>query len=308
MTGFRHRSFLRYDRVVLATALMAAVVWISPAARASAAADGALLMTVFDSAGAPIRDLTTKEFLVREDGIDRVVTGAKLSADPMSVAVLIDTSQPRQGAPSTASEMRAGVGAFISTMLAANAATQIGLMEFAGAAVMTVKYTSDAEALDKAARRLFPSQRSNAVLLEALVDVSKSIRKLPGRRAIVSLDFSSQESSETPVQTVANEIRQSGATFWAVSIQAAGGAAGNTDQRDTNNARDLILSRIPEASGGMRLTAVSNTTVETLMKRVAACLTSQYVVTYTRPDGPPAKVVQATATRGEKVVFAPLTK
>ena len=45
--------------------------------------------------------------------------------------------------------------------------------------------------------------------------------------------------------------------------------------------------------------------LEDMLKRVAECLTAQYLVTYNQPDGAAPKLVVPAATKGAKFLRAP---
>lgn len=68
--------------------------------------------------------------------------------------------------------------------------------------------------------------------------------------------------------------------------------------------RELLFENLPDLTGGMRLTSVSATALEPLLKRVADTLTAQDQVTYERPDGAVVKDIRAGATRGARVLRA----
>ena len=70
--------------------------------------------------------------------------------------------------------------------------------------------------------------------------------------------------------------------------------------------REQILNVSTDATGGMRLTAVSPAALEGMLKKVADCLNSQYVVTYAQPAGTPAQTQITPSARGAaKVLMAP---
>jgi VWFA-related protein len=275
------------------------------------ASERAVLVTVLDDAGAPIKDLKTSEFLVREDGKDREIVDARAATEPLFVAMLIDTAQPPAGVQAPTREMRSGLLSFVNAIQGGNAEAQLALMEYAGAAVMSVNFTTKTADLEKSIQRLFPSQRSSSVLLEALIDASRALAKKPSpRRAIVSINFMSPEASGVEPKRVADEVLKSGAALWAISIHGTETASAfQTGNQAANNqmapSREIVLANVPAMTGGLRLTAVSATALESLLKRVADGLLAQYVVTYKRPaaDAPP-KLIQATATRGAKILQA----
>lgn len=91
-------------------------------------------------------------------------------------------------------------------------------------------------------------------------------------------------------------MSKSGASLWAVSIHSGISAP----------ARDVALESLTEATGGLRLTAVSPTALEMMMKKVAEALVSQYLVTYAG-EGSPRSIVPA-ATRGTTFLRAPWMK
>ena len=59
------------------------------------------------------------------------------------------------------------------------------------------------------------------------------------------------------------------------------------------------------ASGGMRLTAVEATGLDTMLKSVANSLLSQYSVTFTRPGSGEVKSTQMETSKGGKVLLTP---
>jgi hypothetical protein len=203
-------------------------------------------------------------------------------------------------------ELRAALTTFVTTIHGASPESQIGIWEFAGAGVMTQKPTVKTEDLTKKIGRMFPSQQSGGVMLEALVDASRELsRKGAGpRRIIVSVSFNSPEVSTIEPREVAMAMRKAGVNFWAVSVQANSDA--NTSSQGCSATRELILSSVTAASGGARLTGVTAISLESQLKSIAEALTSQYIVTYVRPDGAAApKDIQAVSKSGLKALTGP---
>lgn len=270
-----------------------------------------VLVTVLDQDDAPLRDLKASDFLVREDNIDREVTDATLSTDPLFVVLLVDTTKPPMGVTPPTQDLRAALGAFVRALTAESPDVEIGMMEYGGAAVMTVNFAKTTDDLTKAIQRLVFGQRASGVLLEGIVDAGKALAKRTSpRRAIVATSFAWPESSAIEPKLVADATMKSGATLWAVSIQGAPDPSnfqvGGQSQENAMGAnREIILNNLTLMTGGRRLTGVSPTGLAGMLTKVAHALSAQYVVTYARPDGPPAKVVQATSKRGAKALTAP---
>ncbi len=264
-----------------------------------------VLVTVIDASGAPVRDLAPADLSVREDEATREVVEVKPATDPMTIAVLVDNTSPTMGTNAPTQELRAGLSAFVKTLQQANPETQIGIWEFAGAAVQTTKFTTKTDDLTKKIQRMFPARQSGAVLLEALVDASKELTKkaVGPRRAIVSVSFNSPEVSTIEPSLVAAAMAKSGASFWAVAIES--NASASTSAQGGTPTRAVILEEMPPRTGGLRLTGVAGTALEGQLKSIADALTAQHVVTYVRPDGAATPTqIRAVSRRGAKVLTA----
>lgn len=259
-----------------------------------------LLVTALDKDDTPVRDLKASEWLVFEDGAQRQATEARLTTEPLSVLLLIDTAKAPMGQVEPTRDVRTAVQTFIKTVFAGGAPVQMAMMEYAGAGTMLRNYTDKQADLESSASRIVPNQRANAVLLETLIDAPRDLRKRPSpRRAIVILDRGALESSRVQGERVMEEVSKSGASVWSISLPAAFGGS--------SPHREVMLDALTVATGGVRLTAVSSSALEMMMQKVAEALTSQYVVTYTRPAGSaaPQSIVPA-ASRGTKFLRAPV--
>jgi len=149
------------------------------------------------------------------------------------------------------------------------------------------------------------------VLLEALTDASKRLsQQPPPRRAIVSVDFNSQEgSAERSLKDSVEAVHKAGATLWPVSVR--GSATGATDLSGMKSTfqpspiREEAFNKITQANGGMRLQAVDAPGLEPNLKIVANSLTSQYTITFVRPGGGTPKTTKIETSKGAKVLLTP---
>jgi len=274
------------------------VAGASVAAGTSGFVEKSILVTVLGKDGVPIRDLAVGEFSVTEDGARREVTAAALATDPLFVSVLIDTSKPQQGDVDPVRDLRASLATFVKTIHATSPTAEIALTTVGGAGVLIQDFTTQAVELERVTSRLVSDQRSMAVVLEALIDAARGLRDKPSpRRAIVTLDFASREASTVQPTTVIEEVFKSGASVWAVSVH---GSMGGTAPR-----RDTTIDHLTKNTGGVRATALLPSALDSTLKNLALALTSQYVVTYTRPDGPAPRSIVPAAKRGSKVLMAP---
>lgn len=257
------------------------------------------LVTVVADASGPIQALTAKDFVVTEDGQKREVVSAALAEDPLSIALLIDSSQPPMGTTPPTQDLRTAVAGFAKAVYAHNPAVRIALAEFSGASVPKVPFGKDRAELEAAVARLYPNQPGQAVLLEALADAGKLLAAQPApRRAIVAVDFNSVEgSAERTMKTAVDEVHKAGATLWSVSVRGS---------VVTTPIREEVLNKIVQANGGLRLMPVDAPGLEPNLKIVAHSLASQYTVAFMRPSGAGSpKATKFETTRGVKVQMTP---
>jgi hypothetical protein len=138
--------------------------------------------------------------------------------------------------------------------------------------------------LEKAIARLFPKPGAASVLLEAIIEASKTLSKAKSpRRNIVALNIEpGDEQSEQNVRQLHAELSKSHANFWAVSVQAGA---------NQNSARGLVLETLTANTGGRREFIHAASALEAMMKNIVDNLINQYEVVYKRPGGGKAQAV-----------------
>jgi hypothetical protein len=299
--SFERAPMFRVLRPSLSLVVAAIVLMVGGRSAAGTFGQKSALVTVVAEAGTPIRDLTARDFVVKEDGRKLEVLDARLSDDPLSIALLIDTTQPPMGGTPPTQDLRAATLAFVKGVHAVSPDARIALSEFAGASVTTVDFTNNTADLEKAIGRLYPNHQAVAVLLEALADAGKRLSTRPApRRAIVSVDLHSPEgSAERTMKAAISSIHDAGATLWAVT------ARGNATD-DPN--REEVLNKATKANGGMRFSCIDPSGLEGQLKKVAASLTSQYVVTFARSGDGPVKSTTFETVGGPKVLLSPFMR
>jgi hypothetical protein len=264
------------------------------------------LVTVIAEARGPVANLGPRDLVVREDRATRDVLDVRPATEPLFVALLIDTIRPPAGAPTSpvgvtmaaTPDYRRGLAAFVSTIKGGNPDAQIAILEYAGATVTAIDFTSEAPTLDRFIQRLFPNRQADAVLIEAVVEGAKKLGDKPSpRRAIVVVDFNSRDSSAVPaMQQAAEIVNKSGATVWTVSVRSTSASSSH---------REDVLNVVTRLSGGTRLTIVQPTGLEAMLKSVANSLLSQYTVTFARPVNATVKSTEMETAKGGKVLLTP---
>lgn len=256
------------------------------------------LVTVVAEARGPVADLGARDFVVREDRTQRDVLDARPATEPVFVTLLIDTIRPPVGILAPTQDYRRGVSAFVSTLKAGNPDAQIAILDYAGAPVTAVDFTSEAPTLDRFIQRLFPNRQADAVVIEAVLEGAKKLGDKPSpRRAIVIVDFSWRDASSVEsMQQAEQMVNRAGATVWTVSVRA---------NSSSSNNREEVLNAVTRSSGGRRLTIVEPSGLESALKGVANSLLSQYTVTFTRPVGAAVKSTQMETAKGGRVLMTP---
>jgi VWFA-related protein len=255
-------------------------------AAATQGKDKSIFVSALDASGKPLKDLTIPELRIREDGVDREVTGLMPAIDPLTIALLADTTK---AAAEYTRDIRDALSAFVHRIRAASPDAPITLMEFGQASITVVPFTTSTEDLDKGINKLVGKPNAASVLLEAIIEASGQLAKRPSpRRAIVVLNMepSDEQSREDP-KKINDALRKSGAQLWAVSLQKG---------TMKNPTRDIVLNALTRNTGGNREFIVGQSALVAVLTSYADALTSQYELTYKRPNAS-AQVVQVGTTR-----------
>jgi hypothetical protein len=256
------------------------------------------LVTVVAGAHGPVANLGPRDFVVREDRATRTVLDVRAATEPLFITLLIDTIRPPAGVLAATQDFRRGLAAFVSTIKGGNPDAQFAILDYAGATVTAVDFTTQAPALDGYIQGLFPNRQADAVLIEAVVEGARKLGDKPSpRRAIVVVDFNSRDSSAVEaMQQAAGIVNKSGATVWTVSVRTTSASSSN---------REEVLNVVTRSSGGARLTIIDPSGLEATLKSVANSLLSQYTVTFTRPVNAMVKSTQMETAKGGKVLMTP---
>src|SRR5712671_6223497 len=100
-------------RLLLGALLAAALALTWPGRLAAQAIQRAMYVSVVNESGAPVPDLGTADFVVREDNVAREVLRVEPAVDPMQIAVLVDTSAASRD---NISHMRQALPSFVAAL------------------------------------------------------------------------------------------------------------------------------------------------------------------------------------------------
>lgn len=242
-----------------------------------------IYVSVIDGNGAPVKDLTAADFVVREDNAIREVLKAGPATAPIHLALLVDDSQASGPA---IQQIRDGLSAFLDA-LAGKA--EVALITFGERPTSIVEYTTNTEQLKKGVMRIFARTGSGAYLLDAIVDACRGIsRREADRKALVVVTLeNSVEFSNRHYQNVLEELDKCGATLHVLPVGTP-----SASQSDEMKNRAMSLSEGTQRTGGRYDQILSEIALPEKLKQMAAELNNQYVVTYGRPETliPPERI------------------
>lgn len=277
---------LRFFALALVPVLAAAV---GSAGVSAAQASRTIYVSVMDSNGGPVGDMKQDEFSVKEDGEARTITKVERASDPIHYVIMVDTTPALSGA---AIDVREGLKGFTTLLLSVDPKSQFSFVEFGGAAITVMDFTSEQAKIDSSLGKLMPKP-SESVLNEALVDVAKKLAALPPttRKVIITINLEpTKDSTNVQAKQVAEEVRKSGAIVWSMVLQEGA-------RRDAN--RENLLKGLTANTGGrwVLLQGPARTNLGNVLRSVAANSFSQYAVTYTQDPAKPAKITDVTVSR-----------
>jgi VWFA-related protein len=273
---------------------IAALLLLQPVP-AVAAQTRELTVTVTDDKGQAIEGLTREEVAVMENGVAREISRFELDRRPLTVAVIVDTSEPMS------SLYRQQVVEPVVQLLSR-------LPEGSRFTVWTTgdrphrivnDYTTDAAAAAQAMRRVFP--QGGNTLFDTLVEASRDLAKREGERTAVvvvtglGIGFRNYDRTQ-----VVSEGEKSGATFLTVQFEegrlspgAERAGMGEVESSDY----DYVLSGLARKTAGRRESTLSAMGVGSALAKVAAELRGQYRLAYLGLPGVEDPKVKVTVAR-----------
>jgi VWFA-related protein len=270
--------------VVLLLALVAAAT--APVSLAAQSREQTVYASVIDKDGRPVTGLAVPDFVVTEDGASREVLRAGRTADPIDLAIIVDTStqiQPYQN------DIRKALTTFVTRMAGEHSAS-VALLSMADRPTILADYTTSVAELTRAVQRIFAQPNAGTVFQDAVSDTVKGLQKHENpRRAIVAVTSEGTDFSNVPYERTLSALRESGAGFHALVITDRSGAA-TRDQLARE--RGIVIDRGTRETGGRRDDLLSSMALSDALDHLADDLTQQYKVVYGRPGGlvPPKKI------------------
>jgi hypothetical protein len=280
-------------RVFVAALSLAVCSLIWPGALVAQAIQKAMYVSVVNAEGAPVPDLGTTDFIIREDNVSREVLSVAPATEPMQIAILVDTSQ---AARDEIAHIRTALPGFVAALTGGEVKNEVAIIAIGERPTVFTDYTSNRAMLQKGIDRIWSIQGSGTYLLDGLVETAQGFKKRESSRpVVVSITSEGAELGNWQHDQVIAPLKATGAAYHAITIGRA-----SSSLSDEMRNRNIVLDEGPRQTGGSRGELLTGMALGGKLTQLANELTHQYRVVYSRPQSliPPEKTTVAAAKPG----------
>ena len=280
--------------------MSASIVWllyVPPVAGRSESAgrERMVYVSVTDGKGGLVTDLTAADVAIKEGGKDREVIKVEPFTGPVHLALLVEEGLTGDN------NVRNGLFQFMRQV---HNRADIALVVVSIRNMMIVDYTKDLNALLAGINRFSLNPFVQAEnLAEGVYEVAHDFRKgEAARRVIVALAVERDQGVNMQPDQVLDELRQSGAALYAVTLPGPRIAV-KVGQMADLSARGQVLGDGTSQSGGRRQEVTITAGIPKVLEQFAGEILHEYAVTYVLPDGvkPNSRISLSTKRRGLSV-------
>jgi VWFA-related protein len=249
--------------------------------------DVSVFLSVVDSVGNPVKDLTAVSFTVTEDSQKVEISGLELASDdPINVVLVMDTSGSMSGPAIAAAKTAAS-----NFIAALGGEDNVAVITFDDTVKNQIDYTTDHGAARQQVALIDAVRGAGTCLYDAAYQAIQMSATLPsGRRAVILFTDGVDEKSSggtCSVHTPDDVIRlgSEGGTRTPVYTLGLGNRVNNKE-----------LLRLAELTGGRSLYSPDSSQLDAMFLRLSDQLRSQYKLTYISVAGPGAHTLAVSVT------------
>ena len=253
--------------------------------------------SIVDAKGFPVDGLTPDQVVVLENGVAREVTSIEKDTRPLSVIVLVDNTEEISSAYRLF--VVDAVGDFLRHL---PQDTSFAVWTMGDRPTKLKDFSEDAVAAEAALRRAMTG--SSNTLLDALVEGTRDLRKLEGRRsAVVVVTGTTTNAGNRDKFRTVDEAKKNADLFLAVEFLEGSGLGG------AEEAYGYVLDALTKETGGIVERPLSAGGVPPALKNLSQFLRSLYRIGFaTLAEVKDQKLEIQVARQGVKVRMPSLKK
>ena len=242
-----------------------------------------LHFSAVDAKGAPVTDLKADEITVKEGGRDRQVASLGAATAPLHLSIIVDDGGT--------GGFQSVLGQFMQGLIKRG---QFAITVLSPEPVLLTDFTSEVPALNGALSKLGGRGKvrpDGDQLVEIIEETAATLQQRKAERPVIlALTVNGEDSEPDVADRILKRLQASGVMLNTVYVTSA-----ETGQ---------VLTDGPRQSGGLGEGIGGSGNLGTAMTKIFNHLSSQYVVTYTLPDGvrPADRVSLATRRRDVKLI------
>ncbi|MGQ9918428.1 MAG: VWA domain-containing protein [Bryobacteraceae bacterium] len=258
-----------------------------------------VLATVRDAQGALAGDLEREEFRLTDNGVEQeIAVFERQSAQPLSVAVLVDRSRSTQR--QRAYELTAIRRFFGALVQEGDPRDAVALISFNFEVVLQSGFTRRLDRLEQAVRRL--RSEGATALYDAIYLGAEKLAEREGRRVAVVLTDGADTISKTSFEQALEALHRADAVLYALLLVPVKGEAGR------NLRGENALIQFSSGTGGRMFYPAAPAALDAAFAEILRDLRTQYLIGYYPKNVPPSKErfhrVRLTVTRPGYTVSA----
>ncbi|MGD8894843.1 MAG: VWA domain-containing protein [Acidobacteriota bacterium] len=256
----------------------------------------AITTIVLDKEGAPVEGLSGTDVALSENGVIRDITSFRPDTRPLTVAVIVDTSQ------AVGSALRAhvvdAVSAFIARM---PSGTAYALWATGDRPTKLVDYTEDPAEASKALLRVPPL--GGNYMLDALAEASKDLKEKARegtRSAVVAISGTGPELSYLDKWRSADTAEENADLFLMLQVDVGGA---DFEMRANLS---FVFDRLARATGGEYDVILSYMGTDTGLRKLSPFLTAGYRLAYATVPDLKKREIEVTVARPDTEARVPI--
>jgi Ca-activated chloride channel family protein len=244
-----------------------------------------LTVTVTDTAGKYVTDLTGNDFTVLEDGVEQPLSFFACDNVPVDVALVLDTSESMH---TDLSLVQSAANGLISQLRASDRGAVIDVKDTAG---IPQPFTSDQALITRAIRALSPSGAT--ALYDGLYVVLREFERERRatlqirRQVLVLLSDGVDNRSHIPLDDVMNLARRAGVNIYVIALRGDVALMRRVDMDESMLRAAYVMGAVARESGGRTFFPKFARELPGIYTAIGQELASQYQLGYVpaRPGG-----------------------